>query len=396
MTSIYFRPSHSIEVLINIPRIQKNMGAQKYVVCKGYYGLGGNIAVLLCAKRVSEILDRKLLVDWRENRNYGLSDSDIFQDLFSSDEILSFDPSFGEGSVWPEYWKPFIGRTQPYSSDFPLTTVRSSDIEEIPRDELNKFDLIVITRDDKYWHSHEYLEEFSQISRCLSPNSEILKTIDNFEKENFSDHTVGIHFRHGNGEKTVVPPDINWFFEKIESIYGSKKDFRVFLCTDCSAVVSRFEEKYPGLVIHTEKFYPPLGSGGMHYAKGDEAKMSSAIEAIIDIWLLSRCSRLIGSKSFFSRLAVILGQSRNLIEHFIWNPIHRSHKPLEGHIEISEDDEILRLFSSNLIPIDGIYFTESGNEKELYYLFTKIATFSDRNPLDIEIVRSGLLRNRLY
>lgn len=372
------------------------MNVQKFVVCKGYYGLGGNIAVLLCAKRISEILGRKLLVDWKDNRNYGLSNSDIFTELFSPSNISSLNQSLSGKSIWPSYWSQFIDQTQPYSSEFPLSTVRTTDLEGISSSELQDIDVIVITRDDKYWHSHEYLETFSQISKCLIPNNEISREIDDFVSENFQHETIGVHFRHGNGEKTVVPPDINWFFEKIDEISDGLSNYRIFLCTDCSAVVSKFEDRFPGIVVHKEKQFLPLGSGGMHYAQGDEEKLRSAKEALIDIWLLSRCNMLLGSKSFFSRLAIVLGSNDSILGHHIWNPIHRSHRPLQGHQPITSHSGLNELFEKSAVPTDGVFINSIENKYEIFYLFEKICTFSSLDQLNIDSVFEKIERIRLY
>ena len=368
----------------------------KLVVCKGYYGLGGNLAVLLCAKRLADSLGRELIVDWRNNRNYGLSDADIFSELFDAHGISSFDKSLSDLSVWPEYWQAFIDITQPYVSEFPLTTVRTTDVEELPESEINKYDVIVITRDDTYWHSRSHVEEFFKASASISPKKEIMSIIDEFQRSNFYEYTIGVHIRHGNGERTVIPPDINWYFENIDERTSHLDDFRVFVCTDCIAVVHRFEDRYPNKVIHTDKEYLPLGSGGMHFAEGDQARLNSAIEAVVDIWLLSRSSMIIGSKSFFSRLAIILNFPNSKDKSFVWQPEIRSHKPYEGQYPISEMPDLLEHLQANNILTDGLFTSSENGEISLFYLCWKLTSFSDMEHLDISSVYGKLLNFRSY
>lgn len=367
----------------------------KYVIAKGYYGMGGSLAVVVCASRLAESLGRTLLVDWVDGC-YGLKGQDIFMRLFSA-PVYSLDrDALRAAKVWPSFWQDFIHRTRPYSSSHPLSRVTTEMVEDDGAAAIES-DVIVVSRDDTYWHSSDHHQEMSRLARRLRPNPILQEKIDKFAFEHLGQNSIGVHFRHGNGEPTVVPPDIAWFFNRVDEQCGGKGDANIFLCTDCSEVVNRFNDRYPGRVVCTTKKYPPLGAGAMHSVSGDEQRLNSAEEAVMDIWLLSKCRALVGSKSFFTGFAAKLNPKLGA-DIKTWTPEYRSYTSPAGRVPVEDDHELSRTLAGVGIRTDGLFLEQVPHEagKRLFYLYWQIAKFSGVSELDFRSIETKIAFRRLY
>lgn len=368
----------------------------KYVLCKGYYGMGGNIAVVVCGMRLAVKTGRKLLVDWMDGV-YSLDGDNLFDRLFNAPQnTFSRDLVRGK-TVWPEFWAPYVERTRPYANNVPLTRVRTADAEEEGLDELERYDVLLVTRDDKYWHEAAHRKEMVGLAQFLTPVKALEQRIDGFAEEKLGDGAIAVHFRHGNGEPTVVPPDIEWFFEAVDHFRRERGGRRVFVCTDCRAVLDAFTERYGDDVVSTPKEYPPLGGGAMHAPKEAWDPLGRAQEAILDMWLISRCSFLVGSKSFFSGVAMKLNPDLARSNVKVWKPEFRSHKPEPGHVKVDEASGVGVLLVEHGYTLDGLYVEElEGGNQRLLYLYTELCELRNVSDIDVTSVGRKLSKLRLY
>jgi hypothetical protein len=264
-------------------------------------------------------------------------------------------------------------------------------------DKPDEADVLIITRDDKYWHKGQYKEEMSRIANELVPAEHLSQAIDLFTEKHLGQNCIAVHFRHGNGEPTVVPPDINWFFSQVDGFLKQTPESNIFVCTDCYAVIEAFKARYQDKVVYTEKEYPPIGTGAMHSTDGDADRLRSAEEAVLDIWLLSKCGYVIGSKSFFTGFALKLNAAipRNNIK--VWQPIHRQHRPKPNQKRLVKFPKIDAVFQAAQIPTDGL-FVEFDDDKvgRLYYLYDLLSTFTVPSEIDLNQVKTKLAGSRLY
>lgn len=242
----------------------------KYVLAKGYYGMGGNIAVMLCALRLARETDRRRLVDWVDGV-YHVEGEDVFKLLFESPSYELPREALASLRVWPTFWQPYVTETMPYPDDVPLTRVRASQAVDEGLEHLSEYDVWMVTRDDRYWHDGMYREETGRLAQELVLVRRLRQRIASFHAHEMGDDAIAVHFRHGNGEPTVVPPDIQWFFGAVDEFLKRSPGSRIFVCTDCKAVLDRFTDRYDRRIVATAKEYPPLGSGAMHskYTKQD-------------------------------------------------------------------------------------------------------------------------------
>lgn len=356
--------------------------------------MGGNIAVLVTAIMLAKRLNAKLVVDWEEGV-YGVADRDIFQHLFDyplNDISLKYDDG---AKVWPPAWQEFYKKTMPYRvvGGVNLSNISTDLAKEFGINNLKeKFNTVIISRDSSWWHWPEFKEESEHVVRSLKPSAHILARINKYE---LGDNAIAVHFRHGNGEPTVVPPDINWFFSQVDSFIRQSPTSKVLVCTDCLRVLHKFQERYGDKVISTDKSYLGLGKGAMHCNESEIDRLYSAEEAIVDIWSMGRCKYFVGSKSFFTGVALKLASAaRQNIK--VWSPIHRSHRQEPDKVPVSDDPWARECFFKAGMYTDGVFIKFLERGVSFYYLYDELASFDSLENIDLGAVQAELNIKRLY
>ncbi len=366
----------------------------KFVIAKGYYGLGGSLAIVLCAMRLAKQSKRELIVDWIDGF-YSISPDDIFKALFECPHSIVSRNDINGLKIFPQAWEEFILKTKPHPADLNLSRM-SVDFIENNCDAPDDYDVLVVTRDDKYWHNSKFAGEFRALAKELIVAEPYKSEIKEYKNKYIIGNTIGVHFRHGNGEKTVIPPDIDWFFNAIDDFKENNREARIFLCTDCLAVMDEFKKKYGNRIISTEKIYPEIGTGAMHYEQSNDQRLRSAVEALKDIWLLGECSYFVGSKSFFSTLASRVGHGFSRENSRWWTPEIRSHKPLSSQKPLTAIAELANEFTKHEIPLDGLYVDLYDNQYQIFYLAFKIASIDMFSKINWIQMHSAIKKRRLY
>jgi hypothetical protein len=362
-----------------MPNLEK-----KYVVAKSFYGLGGNLSVLSCAWMAARKLDRLLIIDWR-GMNYG-GDTDYFHK-----------PST-EATVFPNYWSKFVRDIPQHQKGYNLCAANS----DLLFDDKSGFSpqhhsIAVVARDGSFFHKPEYQLEIREFFLNLKPIDTIETKISSFVAKHFDNFMIGVHFRHGNGEPMVVPPDFDSFCRRIDELcsLAPVTNAPLFIATDCGAALDRFRSRYGDRIVSYPKTYPPCGTGGLHYQHSEIDKLNSAVEALIDIRLLSLCNSFVGSKSFFSSCANLWGHGFDKINSRWVAPRLRSFKPNLNQLSVSDDPDLMAVFGKGY-PVDNLYF--DGNNFELF--FQDIPIGNKHSVVDsvdeLERLKLKVYQHRLY
>ncbi len=287
--------------------------AARYVLVKSYYGLGGDLCVLLGAMRYAQQTRRTLLADWSGGFYGSVADGRLLHALFDSPRFetsaaLPAQPL----SVFPSVWQDRLQLPpMSYLSGQELTLSRP---EEAPLD--CPADCVVITRDSKRLTRQP--EQFHPVARRLQPVRAVRDAVAREAAQWIPKApSIGIHYRHGNGERKVVPPDPRWFRNRINArlrmLDRGPNEFSLFVATDCRGAVDYFRRYYPN-TFACEKPYRPNGAGAMHVGRedlDDAARMQAAHEALIDMYTLAECDWFIGSRGFFSLFVKLLRGRRH-------------------------------------------------------------------------------------
>lgn len=371
----------------------------RYVLVKSYYGMGGDLAVLLGAMQLCEQSGRSLVVEWNGGLYGHGGERDVFDEFFSSPTNSRIDaPARSLMSVFPPDW---VDRLHLPPRTF-LTDVdlKMSRPEDAPPD--CTADCIVITRDPR----HISPAQLHPFAKGLALNSRIQTTVDGLlgkvRQHRFS---IGVHVRHGNGEQNVIAPGMDWYLthvtRKIRTLDLNPHDVCIYVATDSAAVLDYFRRRFP-TVECLPKTYRPNGEGAFHNGNpgvSNQDKMRLGEEALIDIWTLAQSDFFVGSSGYFSLLVRILRGDRPCIRNRELRTFRLS-ECTAGTRPIDQDTVFAPSLARHAFPTDGLYVREAAGVKQLLYyhdlLFSiPVQRTGITTPESLEL-RKAIVRRRLY
>ncbi|MDD2882986.1 MAG: nodulation protein NodZ [Rhodoferax sp.] len=338
-----------------------------YVLVKSYYGWGGDLAVLAEAINLASRNNLAVVVDWRGSFSNRVETENVFDNLFNlSPSVLRANlcDLKDVSKIIPDYWRPYVFEPSPYTKEHPLTKVSRDDLDFNSIENIKPY-LVILSRESSCFYKKEHQQEICDSYNKIIPNKNIQASIEEIHDSWNGHPTIGVHFRHGNGEPTVAYPDIKWYYRTIDYILLSRPEALVFVSTDCFAALHEFQQRYGARIVSTKKKYLPVGVGGMHYYNTLEERLLSGQEAITDIWSLSKCDYFVGTKSFFSYAANHLAGNFPKEKGFWYVNTLRSFKPSKDLAPI-KSTKFRSLFESINVSLDGIYIK---NEEGLNFVY---------------------------
>jgi hypothetical protein len=343
--------------------------SRRFVLVKSYYGLGGDLCVMLGAMQLAAERGRALVVDWSGGRYGSVDDGNLFARFFAEPRVLKPAdlPPTDSMTVYPDVW---AGRAHlppvTYLADIDLTQSRP---DEVPRD--CAADCIVITRDSR--HFGKILHDLTPLALTLQPVPRIQQRVDEqVARLRAARYSIGIHFRHGNGEKKVIAPDPRWFRNRINGKLKQRglqpDEVAVYVATDCKGTLDYFKRYYP-LVVDLDKPYRANGEGALHIDRqdlSDEQKIAMADEALIDMYLLSKCNWFVGSRGYFSLFVRILrGAEDNPI--YAGTRVFDSYRFTSTYYPIERDPLLAPLMRSARQRMDGLFVHLTPEGRHVHY-----------------------------
>lgn len=374
---------------------------KKFVLVKSYYGLGGDLCVLIGAMQFAEQTGRTVLVDWNGGVYGSVSNGRLQDALFESPSFATSAELRGSApSVYPPVWEGRIGLP-------PLTYLTGEDLtlsrpEEVPAD--CAADCVVITRDSK--RLSRLPELFYSAAKRLLPVAAVREPVAMLREQMGPGRpSIGIHYRHGNGERKVVPPDPRWFRNRINarlrSLNLGPEEVSLFVATDCRGALDYFRRYYPN-TFSSEKPYRPNGAGAMHVGRDDlddAAKLKLAHEALIDMYALAGCSHFVGSKGYFSLFVKLVRGGQNttiyegarLFSNFTFTDTYRP---------VDADPVLSRALRQARQTTDGLFVRMESDRRQLVYydepLYSVPAAQTSLNIDQIQEMRRSIVARRTY
>lgn len=371
----------------------------KAVVAKGYYGLGGALATLISAIWLGRRLDAPVVIDWIGG-NYGIEHDNVFEKIFRWPparmdlwEELKQESSL---CVWPELWQatPFDSMRLDHP-DFrqckPSDFFRATSLPAF-------IDMLVVSRPDTHVDRQAYNADLTNIAAEFRLRPDLFRAVRKYVEKNQIEGSIGVHVRHGNGEASVIPPDISWFEHQIEKRSKEEGDLPIFLCTDSKAVTDYLYQKYGSRLVTTTKVYLPIGSGALHKGRATpEDRLQSLEEAVIDMWSLSYCRTIISGRSYFAGFAKRLARSRfGSISEAIYKGPQVYNKP-HNHLPARSWPALHSYLDDHGILTEGVHYCQSGNDQwSLLYRYEELLRFRDIAELDSIELKKKLFHLRLY
>ena len=288
----------------------------KYLLVKGITGLGDRILCALGGILYAQLSGRTLVIDWSDPLYSSTGDNE-FHRFFKSPCCSPTEDIPTTDSVYPPIWR---GRLLEHATQ--IAREHEFNPEEIRRElsiDLGKVDymedLLVMVEYDALVdrlrpHFHGAFEELAQMPSAgilakllredLLLQSEIRARVDHFKSNRFFSPTVGVHIRYSDYRVRIFA-----IIKQLNALLKREPDLQIFLATDNIEIKKMFEGNFPG-VISTPHWYAKPGSP-IHVDRTRPDRTETAIEGLIDMYLLAKCDHLIfdGSSSF-SRVANLL------------------------------------------------------------------------------------------
>ena len=297
-----------------------------YVLVKGIAGLGNRMLSAMTGILYAMLSDRKAVIDWTD-RTYSSSGENVFQKLFVARNSVEVLPHWALDSVNPPLWAQRMGKSssevideidakaydglrayRKFSFDFSRidhsekTLVMWSYNHLIPR--LRKH-----FRGQFTWLSSKTDEEI--ISWLLHSemllHPDIAKSVEQRWRSLVSqENIIGVHIRHTDRKLPLAP-----YFKAIDELLQRAPGAEMFLATDNIGVQSMVIERYKK-VVYNKKWFPAEGEV-MHLSKICPDRTQNAIDALLDMYMLSKCRYLVfaGSSTFSYMSSLITTSPRS-------------------------------------------------------------------------------------
>jgi hypothetical protein len=292
----------------------------KFLLVKGRAGLGNRMLGALTGILYARLTRRRLAVDWRDEL-YSSDGSNVFGRYFRCAEAGSLDEIPNTDSVTPAIWRgrlddsvTALEQHAAHLGDVEFRRRSSVDLMRLDHEEqvavmwLTLSQVLVLT--SRHTHAFDALggqPAYELLRRSLRDDlvlqSEIRERVDEFERSEFGETTIGVHVRFS--DRRV---DLETIRRRLAAVVRREPAARIFLSTDNAEVKALFEQAYPR-VVTAPHWYPPAGTPA-HRHRDCPDRSRNGVDALVDLNLLADCDYLIGdTTSSFARVAVLLSRA---------------------------------------------------------------------------------------
>jgi len=288
----------------------------KFVVVKGIAGLGNRILCALGGILYARLTARTLVVDWSDPI-YSSSGDNVFHRFFSSASCPRSNEIPTTGSVCPVIWRGRLHESAPQIAK--QFTYNPDDIRRELSIDLSRLDYqehvaVIVQYDASMERLRPHFQgPFQDLAKMpdrailamllrqdLTLHPEIRERVDQFKRSHFGPRIVGVHIRYSDYRVRILA-----IIRQLNALLKRERQLQVFLATDNSEIKKMFESNYSG-VITTPHWYADPGRS-IHRNPKSPDSTETAIEALLDLYLLAECSHLIiDESSSFSALASLL------------------------------------------------------------------------------------------
>lgn len=281
---------------------------ERALVVQVRYGLSNRMWTLAKAYAWSRLFRRRISVIWEPEEACGCARSDLF------DDGIQLLPVFTPGQ---ESFTSYDGIYREYASQVTLPfAIRSHRVD--PRHLLKRrnlfvkaFDLSMAAGHDIGWlsllaTSRLYHRTFRWLQRRYFAKLKFADEIDKLLPDYDMRNLTGLHIRVGDSKTPLIDfPDFldkfrgqgyDRFFAVLEQFFEKKPNEHIYLACNSAELQDKIANHFRGKIL----FYPKRSL--------DRASKDAIQDALIDLIMLSRTKRIIGTKhSSFSKLASLWG-----------------------------------------------------------------------------------------
>lgn len=304
---------------------------QKTLLIRGSGGLSNRLQAVLAGIAYCLLTSRRLYVDWRDGM-YSDDFSNVFPQWFRVTGVESVAqvpalPADGEG-LYPPFWREWLPEAVAVEYLFENDHLSAENVARTSIDFCRldyEQELIVawaadlqpalalagLLRQAAETLGKPFLRDYldQDIVRWLAREylhlqEPLAQRVEEFAARNFCrPRTVGLHIRH-----TDLQSPLEAMLNCLRHILEAEQDgdgSTVFVCTDNRHVQATVASLFPNTVFTPKVF--PAGGEPLHCFVPELSNVQKGEEALIDMYLLSKCDEIIYySQSSFSRIPVLL------------------------------------------------------------------------------------------
>jgi hypothetical protein len=304
----------------------------RYLLVKGKAGLGNRLLCTLTSILYADLTGRKLYIDWTDEHFYGLNGKNGFTQLFDAPRVVEPGPIWDSDSVTPAAWRGNLRRSVNKLIDERETDRK--DPENCPQIAakytinlgcLDYSERVAVrwAWNDELWRLRPHLKGahaawaelcdediLRKLAQRLVFAPIVLGRAEEFREREFGQVTIGMHIRYTDRKNSYAK------YDGIASrIMREHPTASVFLATDNKAVEDDLRSRYRHLIT-TPKWYAPPGTP-LHRTRECPDALERGVEALIEMYLLSRCDYLIyDCTSTYGVMARLFSQAQ---PENVWN-----------------------------------------------------------------------------
>lgn len=300
-------------------------------------GIGDSILALIQAVSYAKLSGRTLCIDWTGGM-YGMpDDQNFFHRIFKVNNIPIIEEIPKGLSVYPTVWEKYLDKTfeQLKRDDnflerhfAPAVKKYSFDVSKFDYQEdilvmwdFHQFDKLIDPLIEKgiinnshseYYAMGKVFEKF--ISLAPEPAYYIEKNWDKIVGDSINAKIVGVHIRDTKESMNSFGyiPRIR-YSQSVDSLVEEiRGNILIYLATDNISAQREFITKYGNKVISKSKWFKKPGKPIHLSLKNCPDKWRNILDAIFDMFALSRCDYLVRRKqSSFSTASQVIGLFKN-------------------------------------------------------------------------------------
>ncbi len=301
--------------------------SDQYLLVKGSGGMGNRMLCAVSGILYGEISKRKVIIDWSD-KAYSVDGTNVFGSYFNCPGVYGLESLPDTDDISPEIWRGRLDKSmgwmlENYDRD-KVSSIFIHNKYSINVKQLNHHQRIAV-----FWYythripaiiPHLHGTQYAKmgikgllrkvLNDTMALNDEIFQKVYDFQLEHFKKAVVGLHIRQTDRQVSLEK-----YLKPLRGILRRKPHARIFLATDNKKIEAYLEDEYHDRVLKTVKWQPNENET-MHMNSSCPDRFQNGIEALVDMYLLSRCNYLIyPGCSTFSWISSILSQAES--EHII-------------------------------------------------------------------------------
>lgn len=293
--------------------------APRYLVIKAKGGLGNRMLSAVNGLIYADLANRTPIIDWRDGA-YAARGVNAYPLLFDTPLNTDVSEIPADARIQPAIWSGYlhehpvdlISRQFPRHHANPLiyralcVSLRKVACEAdvavfwsyVPKNGRMRR---LLKRHPQFEGRALFDVYHSYLTKYFTPRAPVLAAVSATIRDQVRP-VIGVHIRY-----TDLRVPVGKIEQALRSLIAAEPHASLFLATDNLGIQQRIEKLFRKVIV-TNKWLPEDGKE-IHYNPANDDRTKAAEEALIDMWCLSRCDRLVfSSNSTFSLTSRILGR----------------------------------------------------------------------------------------